>query len=208
MKIIEHLKNCPKCDSEEVKEISYSDDVDYKGFTLDVEDLHQLHCASCNHLWVEKPQHIHNLEQIKSAYSIVRDKKREAEGLLTATQIAEIRTSFYLNQRQAAELFGGGFNSFNKYESGEVLQSFAMDRLLRMTKAFGSNAIEFLRNPHTKHYFNVTKVINFGVENKVYLLAGIIGSSTFGAATKRFDVTGFQSKNDLSTKRIPLGASV
>ena len=74
----------------------------------------------------------------------IADAKRYADGLLVGDEIRAIRTQFDLSQQEAAELFGGGVNAFSKYERGDVLQSVAMDRLLRAT-AFYPFLIEFLR---------------------------------------------------------------
>src|SRR5699024_9109270 len=47
--------------------------------------------------------------------------------------ICAVRKQFDLTQQGAALLFGGGTNAFSKYERGDVIQSVAMDRLLRLT---------------------------------------------------------------------------
>jgi len=39
-----------------------------------------------------------------------------------------------LTQKDASSLFGGGANAFSKYERGDVIQSDAMDRLMRLVK--------------------------------------------------------------------------
>jgi len=64
--------------------------------------------------------------------------------MLSGDQISRIRIALGLSQREAASLFGGGYNAFNKYESGEVLQSFAMDRLLRLASVIGPEVISLL----------------------------------------------------------------
>ena len=137
---------CPKCRAQNSGVIEYSDTVDFRGLELDVEKLQETRCGNCGHKWTTKEQHAHNSVVMREAYGVQRDKIREAEGLLGSHEIAQLRENFGLNQREAATLFGGGFNAFNKYESGEVLQSFAMDRLLRLSKAVGAPAIEFLRD--------------------------------------------------------------
>ena len=158
MTLITHNDNCPKCASKEIELRSFSDDIEFRGFILDVENLQDLHCKSCGHSWGEKTQVQHNQEVLKIRYAAIRDKERTKQGLLGAAEIESIRNLFDLSQRDAASLFGGGYNAFNKYESGEVLQSFAMDRLLRITRAFGVNAIEFLKDVNQNTQFNVTKV--------------------------------------------------
>jgi len=55
--------------------------------------------------------------------------------VLTPLVIKAIREKCSLTQRQAAELFGGGPKAFEKYESGEILPSSSMVRLLLLAAA-------------------------------------------------------------------------
>lgn len=138
--------SCPVCNTANPEIISYSDTVDFRGMELDVENLHESKCRNCGHKWSTTEQRSYNNAIMRDAYIIVRDEIRAKDGLLAGHEIAHLREFFRLNQREAATLFGGGYNAFNKYESGEVLQSFAMDRLLRLSAAVGIPAIEFLRD--------------------------------------------------------------
>lgn len=58
--------------------------------------------------------------------------KKEVDGLLSGQAVAELRTKFKISQVQAAQIFGGGPVAFAKYESNDVIQSNAMDKLLRV----------------------------------------------------------------------------
>jgi putative zinc finger/helix-turn-helix YgiT family protein len=143
---IQQNEICPKCKSSQTESITYSDTVEFRGMDLDVEDLQESNCQACNYKWINPSQRSHNNSAIKTAYASARDELREKQGLMTGNEIAKIRESLALNQREAATFFGGGYNAFNKYESGEVLQSFAMDRLLRLTSAVGHPALNFLKD--------------------------------------------------------------
>lgn len=138
--------SCPHCSSVNVAVISYSDTVDFRNMELDVEHLQKSKCVNCGHKWTTDEQRNHNNSIMRSAFVVKRDQYRTEYGLLTGQEIAQMREQFGINQREAAMIFGGGYNAFNKYESGEVLQSFAMDRLVRLTSVVGLPAIEFLRN--------------------------------------------------------------
>ena len=138
--------DCPQCGTDNINRIVYSDTVDFRGMELDVEGMQESKCNHCHYKWTSAEQHNHNETTIRAAYSIIRDKLRTTSGLLLGKDIANKRRDLGLNQREAAVLFGGGYNAFNKYESGEVLQSFAMDRLLRLTSAIGQPAVIFLKN--------------------------------------------------------------
>lgn len=133
--------NCPKCKKSSIETKHYQDTVDFRGIEFDVDNLQISKCQSCGYSWESEEQIRVNQELIKATYATHRDNLRKKQGLLSGEEIAEIRNYFKLNQRQASVIFGGGFNAFNKYESGEVLQSVAMDRLLKLTFFFKKQAI-------------------------------------------------------------------
>ncbi|MEI9600317.1 type II toxin-antitoxin system MqsA family antitoxin [Moellerella wisconsensis] len=57
--------------------------------------------------------------------------KKQCLGLLTGKELLSIRNELGISQKEAADVFGGGSNSFTKYEHDDVIQSVAMDRLIR-----------------------------------------------------------------------------
>lgn len=166
---------CPVCNTANPEIISYSDTVDFRGMELDVENLHESKCRKCGHKWVAGEQRAHNNSVMRDAYALVRDEVRAKDGLLMGQEIAQIREEFGINQREAAVLFGGGYNAFNKYESGEVLQSFAMDRLLRLTAAVGWPAVDFLKD--------VFSAPNFMVISRSRTIHGFIFTISTGQET-------------------------
>ncbi|WP_417437564.1 type II toxin-antitoxin system MqsA family antitoxin [Idiomarina abyssalis] len=58
--------------------------------------------------------------------------KKQVQGLLTGKQVRDLRKAWCLSQDEAAKVFGGGPVAFSKYEADDVMQSDAMDRLIRM----------------------------------------------------------------------------
>jgi HTH-type transcriptional regulator/antitoxin MqsA len=46
--------------------------------------------------------------------------------------IASIRRKLSLDQREAAEIFGGGVNAFSRYENGKTKPSLALVKLLKL----------------------------------------------------------------------------
>lgn len=61
--------------------------------------------------------------------------RKQAEGLLTGEEVRAVRERLKLKQSVAARIFGGGPTAFSKYESDDVAQSVAMDKLLRVADA-------------------------------------------------------------------------
>jgi HTH-type transcriptional regulator / antitoxin MqsA len=136
---------CPKCGSSEASEVRYSDTLEFRGLTLDVEDLLASVCSECAQRWFTQPQTDSNHAKLASAY---RDKSRQLrtqQGMLSGKEITNIRNALKLTQADAAGLFGESARNFQGYEEEELLQSSAMDRLLRLTQFVGDRAVEFLR---------------------------------------------------------------
>lgn len=124
-----HVQTCPDCESGQLRLETYSDEVEYRDHTIRLDGLQCLVCDNCE-------AEIFRPEQIRQNDRIISEAKRRADGLLLAGEIRSIRKSFALTQHQAAEIFGGGANAFSKYERGEVIQSVAMDRLLRLVARY------------------------------------------------------------------------
>ncbi|WP_084168204.1 type II toxin-antitoxin system MqsA family antitoxin [Paraburkholderia acidipaludis] len=138
---------CPHCGSTEASPANYSDALEFRGLVLDLEGLSASVCAKCGQRWFTEEQTQANHALMKEAYAEKREYLRKQLGLLSGGDIERLRMLFDLTQREASELFGGGPKSFNKYESGEVLQSQAMDKLLRLAAHFGDEAIAALKHP-------------------------------------------------------------
>ncbi|MDA3935011.1 MAG: type II toxin-antitoxin system MqsA family antitoxin [Gammaproteobacteria bacterium] len=120
---------CPDCETGHLHVQTYSDAFDYKGNALTVDGLQ---CWVCDHCESE----IIRADQIRHGDKLFADARRRFDGLLTGDDIVQLRKKLGLTQHQAADLFGGGANAFSKYERGDVTQSVAMDRLMRIVARF------------------------------------------------------------------------
>ncbi|WP_416137202.1 type II toxin-antitoxin system MqsA family antitoxin [Halomonas sp. HK25] len=118
------MGHCKLCGSHEIQQYTEVEPVKYKEAVLQVPMEYSV-CANCGREFVAT-------EQIRRNDAAARDAKRAHDGLLTGNDIVRLRSELDLNQEMAALLFGGGRNAFSKYERGEVTQSAAMDRLLRL----------------------------------------------------------------------------
>jgi len=116
---------CPVCEVGILTKNSYADDFEHNGSSLHVEGLESCVCDTCGSNPILK-------EQIRYNHRLIVDARRRADGLLTGSEIRLLRNHLGLTQKDASELFGGGANAFSKYERGDVVQSVAMDRLLRI----------------------------------------------------------------------------
>ena len=116
---------CPICATGELDFFSAMDEIQYKGQALSVE----VEYAICQHCGDEMILP----EQIKRNDCRTRNAWRKEDGLLTGEEIVALRAQLGITQQEAAEMFGGGANAFSKYERGEVIQSQAMDNLMRLS---------------------------------------------------------------------------
>jgi HTH-type transcriptional regulator/antitoxin MqsA len=94
-----------------------------------VPDYHILECGACGEAVVQR-------ESARQAEKMLRDFGRGVDGLLTAADIKRIRRKLHLTQEQMAQVLGGGLKGFARYENGQVIQSRAMDNLLRILDRF------------------------------------------------------------------------
>lgn len=117
-------EKCADCGAAELQPFTEAESFEYKGHSLTV-DVEYSVCAQCGAEAILP-------EQIKRNDCRIRDAWRKADGLLTGTEIMDLRKQLGLTQQDAARVFGGGVNAFSKYERGEVIQSEGMDKLMRL----------------------------------------------------------------------------
>ena len=121
------IVECPVCEQGQLTPETYDDEFLHNGNPIRVRGLERHLCSACS------AQPIFP-EQIKRNQIRIADAKRTVDGLLPADEIRRVREFAHISQSQAARIFGGGANAFSKYERGEVVQSVAMDVLLRLIR--------------------------------------------------------------------------
>lgn len=128
---------CTECGSGTLYPATWESDFRHGDVMLHVTDLECYRCDTCG----ADPVFT---DQIRRNQLKIADAKRVHDGLLTGAQIRAVRERLGLSQSQASEIFGGGANAFSKYERGDVMQSVAMDRLLKVAD-FVPGVMDFLR---------------------------------------------------------------
>jgi HTH-type transcriptional regulator/antitoxin MqsA len=101
--------------------------VEYGGSQATLPLQHSL-CDHCGSEFATAPQTRANKR------AMIAFRKR-VDGLLTGAEVRALRERFGISQTQAARIFGGGPVAFSKYENDDVMQSDAMDKLLRLVEA-------------------------------------------------------------------------
>ncbi len=118
------MNNCKLCQSDNISDFVEVERIAYKGSELQVSIAYYV-CDDCKREFISKSQILQNEAALRTA-------KKEFDGLLSAEEIVRARQELSLTQEQASRVFGGGRNAFSKYERGEVSQSVAMDKLIRV----------------------------------------------------------------------------
>jgi HTH-type transcriptional regulator/antitoxin MqsA len=98
----------------------------YKGETTTLPAVTGDFCPACE-------DSIHDREESIRINGLMLDFNKQVNGaIVDPTFIANIRKKLNLDQRQAAEIFGGGVNAFSRYENGITKPPLALVRLLRI----------------------------------------------------------------------------
>lgn len=119
---------CPICEEGTLSEHTEYNVAEYSGVTRNLPLLMSI-CEACG-------SEIGSTEQTRQNKRVMTAFKKEVDGLLTGEQVRELRKGLGINQKQARAIFGGGPTAFSKYESDDIIQSEAMDNLLRAAKRF------------------------------------------------------------------------
>jgi len=101
-------------------------ETEYKG-TKALVPLHYQLCDTCTSDYAGAAESKLNKREVMAF-------RKQVDGLLTGEEITALRKQYKLTQAQAAKLFGGGPVAFTKYENDDVMQSEAMDTLLRLVR--------------------------------------------------------------------------
>ncbi len=76
--------------------------------------------------------------------SLILAEKARIDGLLTPEEIKEVRVKLKLTQKQAAAMFGGGVNAFNRYETGKLPIPRPLSLLLKVLRNHPNQLKEIL----------------------------------------------------------------
>jgi HTH-type transcriptional regulator/antitoxin MqsA len=120
----------------EVHDVSYT----YKGQSTTIPDVSGDFCPVCN-------ESLHSAEEARYLNSEMLAFNKEVNSTIVDPEfIIKTRKILNLDQRQAAELFGGGINAFSRYENGKTKPPLALVHLLKIL----SNHPELLSEIQTK----------------------------------------------------------
>ncbi len=117
---------CPSCASatlvSDTRDMPYT----YKGEVTLIPAVIGDFCPACNEV-------VLNLaESARTSTAMLAFNKQVNASIVDPGFIVSVRNKLALDQREAAEIFGGGVNAFSRYENGRTKPPLALVKLLKV----------------------------------------------------------------------------
>ena len=117
---------CPFCTKAELVHDTLDLPYTYKGESTTIPGVTGDFCASCG-------EFILDAEESARTSSMMLDFNKQVNASIVDPEfIVSVRKKLALDQREAAEIFGGGVNAFSRYENGKTKPPLALVKLLRV----------------------------------------------------------------------------
>lgn len=117
---------CPVCGAAElihdIRDLPYT----YKGETTVIPAVTADFCPACGESITDMAETERVMREMQAF------NKQVNAAIVDPAFIVHVRKKLDLDQRQAAELFGGGVNAFSRYENGKTKPPLALVKLLRL----------------------------------------------------------------------------
>lgn len=117
---------CPICGAAELihdtRDLPYT----YKGESTVIALVTGDFCPACAESILNKTESDRVMREMR-AFS-----KQVNAAYVDPSYIANVRKKLALDQREAAEIFGGGINAFSRYENGKTKPPLALVKLLKL----------------------------------------------------------------------------
>jgi HTH-type transcriptional regulator/antitoxin MqsA len=117
---------CPVCGAAELihdtRDVTYT----YKGETTNIAAVTGEFCPACTE----------SILDLRESDRVMREMNAFAKqvnmAIVDPAFIANVRKKLDLDQREAAEIFGGGVNAFSRYENGKTKPPLALVKLFKL----------------------------------------------------------------------------
>ena len=117
---------CPACGAAELihdaRDVPYT----YKGETTTIPSVTGDYCPACTEIVLDVA------EADRYGAAVRAFNKQVNAAIVDPRFIANVRKKLALDQREAAEIFGGGINAFSRYENGKTKPPLALVKLLKV----------------------------------------------------------------------------
>ncbi|MFL9991608.1 transcriptional regulator, XRE family [Burkholderia sp. GAS332] len=117
---------CPNCGAAELVRDTRNMRYVYKGETAIFEAVTGDYCPACEEAVLDMD------EATRTSQMMLAFNKEVNASQVDPAFIAAVRKKLDLDQREAAEIFGGGVNAFSRYENGKTRPPLALIKLLQV----------------------------------------------------------------------------
>jgi HTH-type transcriptional regulator/antitoxin MqsA len=117
---------CPICGTAELVHDTRDMPYTYKGETTILPAVTGDFCPACDESLLDAD------ESRRTMNLMLEFNKQENASIVDPSFIADVRKRLALDQREAAEIFGGGINAFSRYENGKTKPPLALVKLLKL----------------------------------------------------------------------------
>ncbi|MEI6303615.1 MAG: type II toxin-antitoxin system MqsA family antitoxin [Betaproteobacteria bacterium] len=117
---------CPNCGAAEltpdIRDMPYT----YKGEETTIPAVTGDYCPACDEAVLDL------VESARTSTLMIEFNKQVNATIVDPAFIVGVRKKLHLDQREAAEIFGGGVNAFSRYENGKTKPPLALVKLLKV----------------------------------------------------------------------------
>jgi HTH-type transcriptional regulator / antitoxin MqsA len=117
---------CPSCGAAKLVHATRDLPYTYKGESTVLPQVTGDFCPACN-------ESILDAAESRRTMNLMREFTKQVNASIVDPEfIVSVRKKLNLDQREAAEIFGGGVNAFSRYENGKTKPSLALVKLLKV----------------------------------------------------------------------------
>ena len=117
---------CPSCAAAKLVRDTRDMPYTYKGESTVIPDVTGDFCPACGEAVLNAA------ESARTSAAMLEFNKQVNASIVDPGFIASVRKKLALDQREAAEIFGGGVNAFSRYENGKTKPPLALVKLLKV----------------------------------------------------------------------------
>ena len=117
---------CPCCGAAELIHDTRDMPYTYKGEATTIPAVTGDFCPACGEVILDR-EHGDRYSELMLQFN-----KQVNAASVDPNYIVKVRRKLDLDQREAAEIFGGGVNAFSRYENGKTKPPLALVKLLKM----------------------------------------------------------------------------
>ena len=117
---------CPNCGKTKVVRDTRDLPYTYKGESTVIPSVTGDFCPACSEAVLDAR------ESARTSALMLAFNKEVNASIVDPEFIASVRKKLHLDQREAAEIFGGGVNAFSRYENGKTKPPLALVKLLKV----------------------------------------------------------------------------